>query len=525
MPGSRKKVLWVDDEIEFLRSHIMFLETRGYSVIPVFSGDDATELLKEKRDDFDIVLLDEQMPGKDGLTTLVEIKEMLPDLPVVMVTKSEEEQVMEEALGRKIDGYLTKPVNPSQILSVCKRLLDSKEIISSQVTQRFVRHYSENRSLLAGAMSVNDWIRLYDNLTYWDFELDSVDDEGLRQNHAGQKSDCNVVFGQFLVERYPQWIKGESNPPLLAKDVAAAHVRPLLDKDERVCFLVLDCMRLDQFWTMQSLLGKHFEIERHSSFSLLPTGTVFSRTALLSGMLPIDAVEAYPELAERLDNDDRSVTGRENEMLVNNLAAQGLDISDSCGFFSVTDSSDAHRLLEIIKEKQELRLLGVLVNFVDMLTQGRSDLSILQDIAPDESAYRALTNSWFQYSMLLQILRELAHQGMTVVLTADHGTILCSRGTEVYGTRDLHPDLRYRFGEKITCDERHALFLSSPEHFGLPAATADTACIIAKENYYLTRPEKFAEYHEHYRSAFNYGGISLEEVIVPVAVMRGKREG
>ncbi|HUI92308.1 MAG TPA: bifunctional response regulator/alkaline phosphatase family protein [Chitinivibrionales bacterium] len=522
MSGTRKKVLWADDEIEFLRAHIMFLETRGYSVTPVFSGHDAIHLIQENPKAFDIVLLDEQMPGKDGLTTLEEIKEMVPDLPVVMVTKSEEEHLMDEALGKKIDGYLTKPVNPSQILSVCKKLLDSKQIISTQITQKFVRSYSDIRLSMSTRMTAKEWTTLFDNLTKWDLELEKVEDEGLRQAHAGQKSDCNTAFGDFIAENYVQWLKGENNPPLLSPGVVEAFLVPRLREGKKVYFVVLDCMRLDQYCAIELLLRKYFDIERNYFFSILPTATPFARNALFAGKFPLDIAQDYPELWKTPSDDESSLNRFERQLLARKLKGCGLDFADDPKYVKILDASDSKEFLKKIGSYEKDRLVSIVVNFVDMLTHSRSTSTILQEIAPDEAAFRSLTQSWFQFSNIFAILKEFAAQDCTVILTTDHGSTLCTRGTEVYGSRELSKNLRYKFGENITCDERHALFLSDPTVFRLPAFSLNSYCIIARENYYFVYPDKFENFQKQYQNSFQHGGISMEEIIIPLAVMKPK---
>ena len=520
--ASRKKVLWVDDEIEFLRAHIMFLETRGYSVIPTFSGDDALHLLHEKPTEFDIVLLDEQMPGKNGLATLEEIKEFLPDLPVVMVTKSEEERVMEDALGKKIDGYLTKPVNPSQILSVCKRLLDSRQIISDQITQRFVRNYSENRIVLSSPLDTQGWIKLYDNLIRWDFELEKVQDEGLRQTHAGQKSDCNSRFSTVVMEQYASWVKGHDGPPTFSTDVVKKYLYPKVKEGRKVYFIVLECMRLDQYMAIESLLRDFYAIQRHCYFSILPTSSTFARSALFSGMFPADVVKIWPSVWPKTGPEEQQANPYEPKMLAHNLESLGIAPGSEPAYVSIANPTDAQQALQSIGKYASQRLVTIAVNFVNMLVQSHSTSAILKEIAPDESAFRGLTRSWFEYSALFQILKELSRQRCTIILTTDHGSVFCTRGSEVYGSKGLPKDIRYKFEKNITCDERHAIFLSDPGIYRLPAFPASPSCIIAKENYYFIYPDKFENYQQQYQSGFRYGGISMEEMIVPLAVMQPK---
>ena len=523
MAGSRKTVLWVDDEIEFLRAHIMFLETRGYSVIPVFTGDDAIHLIQEGPARFDIVLLDEQMPGKDGLTTLQEIKQLSPDLPVVMVTKSEEEQVMEDALGMKIDGYLTKPVNPSQILSVCKRLLDYWQIVTSRISQRFVRSFSEIRTRLSSGLDAWGWSSLYEELVRWDLELEKIEDEGIRQTHAGQKSDANAAFSQFVVENYPGWVRGREGVPPMISDVAERVIYPRLARGERTALVVLEGLRLDQYLGMERLLRRDFGIETQCYYSVLPTSPPFSRHALFAGMLPLDIAERYPKTVWGADEDEDSY-GPERGFLAGKLRDLGSRIKRAPRYVKVDDSESAGRLLNKLPSFRRSRFFSIVVNMVDLLTQSRSESNILREIAPDETAFRSLTQSWFQYSTLLQIIRKLGEQKCTVVLASDHGSVFCTRSTELYGSRGGGTG-RFRLGKDITCDERYAVHLSDPAVYGLPPLDPETVWVIARENYHFSAPENFKEYSRQYRTTFQHGGISMEEMIVPVAILRPKREG
>ena len=523
MATGRKRILWADDEIEFLRSHIMFLETRGYSVVPVFCGDDAIELVTDKPNDFDIVLLDEQMPGKSGLTTLEKIKEINPDLPVVMVTKSEEEQLMEDALGKKIDGYLTKPVNPSQILMVCKNLLDSKRIVSNNIAQKYIRNYSQNRSLLAGHLTIPQWIKLYENITGWDLVLETVDDEGLRQTHSGQKSDFNGKFSSDYIEHYAAWIRKESDTPMLSTKVIEKYVCPHLNDGKRTYMIVLSGMRLDQYIGIENILKKFYKVDRNYFFSTLPTDDTFARTSLLSGMFPNEVAEKYDppwSLGEGEEEDSLKSHLIEEQLLADNLARLGYPVpTDEPWFTRITDRLEPGHLQSRIESCRKSQLITFVVDFFDQVQHALSNSGILQELTNDESGMRALTRSWFKRSALLQLLRDIATQDCRVVIMSDHGSILCSRGTELYCARNWETHLRYKFGTGISCDERTIIYLSDPSHFGLPTFGDDTTCVIAKENYYFVAPDKFEHYNEHYRNTFQQGGVSMEEIIVPVSVL------
>jgi CheY-like chemotaxis protein len=515
MTGFRKKVLWVDDEIERLRAHILFLETRGYTVVPVFSGDDAIQLVKEQPDDFDIVLLDEQMPGKDGLTTLEEIKAIRPDLPVVMVTKSEEENVMEQALGKKIDGYLTKPVNPSQILIICKRLLDSKQFIAAEVKQRFLRNFSENATALRGHLGTQEWTRLYENLARWDAELDTIDDEGIRQTHAGQKSIANAAFSEFIIDRYGNWVKGENKPPVLSVGAMEKYVDPLLRDSEPVYLIIISGMRLDQYIGIEDTVRRYFKIQRNYFYSILPTSPRFARSAFFSGCFPDEIAGKYPDDWKKIETDRELSTDMQQSLIKDHMSIATIALPGGFACVPMTENETFHT--EIDKHNGK-KLTVIVADFVHLLTGTGSQSAIAQEIAPDDRALRSITRAWFEHSSLLQLLKKLSAKKCTVVLTSDHGTVYCALKTEVYGVRQLERGYRYRFGRDIRVDSRHVVELNDAKHYRLPSNKKTPQCIIAKENYYFTLPENFKEYHHENRNSFQQGGISMEEMIVPIGI-------
>ncbi len=521
MSMSRKKVLWVDDEIEFLRSHIMFLETRGYSVIPVFNGDDAIHIISEKPGEFDIVLLDEQMPGRNGLDTLVVLKDIAPDLPVVMVTKSEEEQVMESAMGLNIDGYLTKPVNPSQILQVCKQLLHSKEIMSSQIKHDFVRSYSSNRAAIQNKMDIAEWVSLYKKLTKWDLRLKGVKDEGIRQAHLGQKSDADKTFSNFVSAHYMQWMQGKGKVPLFSPQVLDQFVVPLVKKDERVVFIILDSMRLDQYYMIQPKLREYYTIEDHFFFSILPSSAEFSRPALLSGLYPKEIAQEYPKIWAEFDKEFALGDKQEASLHKKKLAKSDIK-SDMVEYLRFADEKNAQTFLKNKEKYSDKKLVTIVVDFFDLFIREQMTTKILRDIAPDEVGFRDLTEQWFDNSRVSQIFSELASQDVTVVFTSSNGSNLCTRGAEYYGDQESMKTLRYSYGEKITCDERYAFYMHEPELFNLPKGTEETSCIALRENYYFVNRDTYADYTDQYQNSFQQGGVSMYEMIVPLAIMRPK---
>jgi len=514
----KKRLLWVDDEIDLLRSHIIFLEGRGYEVSPASNGEDAISLIRKER--FDIVLLDEMMPGMDGLTTLENIKNIAPGVPVIMVTKSEEERLMDEAIGRRIDDYLTKPVNPSQILSACKRILDARRIQGLQLTKDYVSEFNKLKSQLAGGqLGWKEWARVHEDLSRWDLLLDGFPDVGLRQTHEDQKKEFNHSFGKYIEDSYRHWLK-EDNPPVLSVDVVAEYIYPLLAAKQQVFFVVIDCMRLDQWLALEEILGQYYNINRHLYYSILPTATPYARNALFSGLYPGEIAQQYAELWKPGTADDQSKNRYERQLLDRQLAKMGLKFSPDPKYVKILEVEEAANVSRKLSSYFDVPLTSLVFNFLDILAHGRSESEILQEIAPDETAFRSLMRSWFLHSHLFEILKALAQRDVAVVVTTDHGSVLCTRGTKAFGKKDTSTNLRYKYGNNLRCDTKQSLLINKPREYNLPAYSLNTTYIIAKEDFYFVYPTKFHQYQRQYKNSFQHGGISMEEMILPLAVMR-----
>jgi DNA-binding response OmpR family regulator len=409
MADARNKILWVDDEIELLRPHILFLEER-YLVRPAANADDAVSLVK--REAFDLVLLDEMMPGKDGLTALAEMKEIDPSLPVVMVTKNEEERLMEEAIGSRIDDYLTKPVNPSQILLTCKKILDSRKITGARVSRDYITEFNQIAQQLLNPLTWQDWINLYLRLCEWEIELDRHSDLSLRQMLAEQMRGCNAEFGKFIEKSYKSWVKQERSPEGQAAgqrrcsspDLVRHYVLPLLQQNRRVVFLVIDNLRLDQWLTIEPMLRDRFAITKEYYLSILPTATPYARNAIFAGKFPLDIERLHPELWEKDSDDDTSRNRYERQLLDAQLEELGVRLKPEPKYIKILEVNEARNVEKQIGSLADLPLLALVVNFVDILAHSRSDSEVLREITPDESAYRSLTKSWFEHSPLFRML-------------------------------------------------------------------------------------------------------------------------
>ncbi|MCK6557623.1 PglZ domain-containing protein [candidate division KSB1 bacterium] len=513
MSEARSKILWVDDEIELLKPHILFLEDKGYAVQPVTNADDAIQLIRDQQ--FDLVLLDEMMPGKDGLSALAEIKEINPALPVVMVTKNEEERLMEEAIGSRIDDYLTKPVNPSQILSTCKKILDRRKITGARVSREYIAEFNTISQRLLGPLTWENWIDIYVQLCEWEVELDRHDDLGLRQTLADQKREGNAEFGKYIEKNYPAWAAGRERPPL-SIDVVKDHVIPPVREGRRVTFIVIDNLRLDQWLTIEPLLRELFAVNRTHYLAILPTATPYARNAIFAGLFPREIQREHPELWAFDKDDDSSLNRHEHAFLEAQLRRLNVNPKPPLKYIKILDQNEARAVEKQIGSYAELPLLALVVNFVDILAHSRSDSEVLREITPDEAAYRSLTKSWFGHSSLYRILRELAQRGNTVIITSDHGSIRGMRGAKVIGDRETSTNLRYKFGRSLKADPKQAIIVQKPETYQLPSLSMTTNFLFAKEDYYFVYPTNYHHYLNHYRDSLQHGGVSMEEMILPI---------
>lgn len=515
MSPSEHKILWADDEIELLRPHILFLEEKGYRVTPVTNGTDAVACAARER--FDVVLLDETMPGLGGLATLEAIKEHDPSIPIVLVTKNEAESLMDDAIGRRIDDYLLKPIRPTQIFLALKRLLESDRLQESRRARDYVAELSRLRAESAEGLDWRGWVDLYGRNAQWDVELDTVDDQGLKQAQADQRRELNVEFSQMVEGSYERWARGEDGPPL-STDVVSKWVAPHLREGRRVTLIVIDCMRLDQWLTVEPLLRPYFNVEVDHHISILPTATPYSRNAIFSGLFPEEIHRMHAEFWQEGLGDERSKNRYERQLLDAQIARLKLQVK-STKYLKVYNVDEANNVRRNIGSLRDTQLVAIVFNFLDMLTHGRSESDLLKELAPDESAFRSVMRSWFLHSALFDALKWLAKQDCVVVVTTDHGAVLSRRSALVYGNRETSTNLRFKFGTNLSCEPRQAVHLKEPGRFRLPADGSHKSYMIAKEDFYFVYPTRFHEYENKYRGSFQHGGISLEEMILPVATL------
>lgn len=509
------RILWADDEIDLLKPHIRFLNEKGYSVTPVTNGSDALDKVKAER--FDMVFLDEQMPGLGGLETLSEIKSVLPDLPVVMITKSEEESLMEDAIGAKIADYLIKPVNPKQILLACKKILDAQIIIDEKTSQNYLQQFGGISMMLNDYLSPDEWVEVYQKLVSFDMQLDG--DEGARQILDDQIREAKGAFVRYIEENYSEWIN-ETDPnyrPVFSHDVLPHFVFPKLG-EKPVFFLLIDCMRYDQWLEFEKLLYPYFSIDKDFHYSILPTATPYSRNAIFSGLRPIDLAKRFPNEWKEAEGDEHSKNRYEEIFLEDLIERNRLNIK--ARYEKIVGSRDGRELLKNLPQLFNNDLNAIVINFVDILAHSRSDNKVLKEIAPDEKAYRALTRTWFEHSWLLEVFKRLAEKDCTVIVTSDHGALRALRDTKVIGDRETSTSLRYKYGRNLKGDPRHAIHIKNPKEFALPEHGVNTHYLIAKEDYYFVYPTNYHHYQNHYWDSMQHGGISMEEMLLPVLTLK-----
>jgi CheY-like chemotaxis protein len=516
MSQPRKRLLWVDDEIDLLRPHLLVVQGRGYHVDAVANGDDALELLRLAP--YDLVLLDEHMPGRSGLQVFDELRRLDPLVPVVMVTKSEEDQTMTEAIGRRVADYLVKPTSPRQVLSVVTRILEGDSIQQQRLTREFASRFHALSVGYGGVRGWREWADTYSELVDWELRLREAGEMGLIASLESLLDELRREFGRYVIGQYATWTHGAEDRPTLSTDVVSEFLLPLLSEYPTVLFVVIDCMRLDQWRTLLPLLAPHAEVEEALYYSILPTATPFSRNAIFSGLFPDELAEAHPAWWDL--SQEGSLNAHEEALFVEQLRAKvgrAVPVRYEKVFSSDDGQAVVHRLPQYLSQPG---VTSVVFNFVDMLTHGRSESSVLREVARDKEALRALTRQWFERSAALDAVREAMRLGVPVLITTDHGSIHCHRPVTVFAKRDTTQNLRYKFGDDLRAEDPQLVFASRNERaLRLPRGRAATNYVLGLEDVFFVYPTKLRQYQARYRGSFLHGGVSPEEMILPVALL------
>jgi len=515
----RRQILWADDEIDLLRPHIKFLELKGFVVTPVPNGEDALAALERQR--FDAVLLDENMPGLGGLATLDAIQSRDLTVPVILVTKSEEETLMEEAIGKRISDYLIKPINPSQVFLALKRMFDSGRLQETQRARDYVGEMQRWQSLDTRRLDWSGWADLALDISRWDVTFDQLPgEEGLKQAHQDLRRSLNQGFGRFIEQSYGDWVHGRAPRPLLSIDVVPRAVVPHLEAGRRVALIVVDCMRLDQWLTVEPMLEEYFDIQREYQCSILPTATPYSRNGIFSGLLPAQMLRQHPDWWQESGSEELTRNRFERQLLEAQLDRLKARPTRPIRYLKISDVDEARQARRQVSTFAGLGLVAMVYNFLDILAHGRSESELLQELAPDEAAFRSVMRAWFAHSPLYDVLRALSSQDCTVVITSDHGAVLARRASLVHGNRETSTSLRYKFGLNLNVDAREAVVLRNPMDFMLPDDGVNKNYILAREDYFFVYPTHFHEFERAFKGSFQHGGISIEEMVLPIATLQ-----
>jgi len=512
------KILWADDEIDLLKPHIIYLEGKGYDLTPAKSGDEALEILEENK--FDLIFLDENMPGLTGLETLTIIKEKHANIPVIMITKSEEESIMEEAIGSKIADYLIKPVNPNQILLAIKKNIDSSRLVEEKTTSNYQQEFRNISMKLSSYLNKEEWYDIFKKLTFWELELEKSGDNSVEQILEMQKTEANSQFFKFVKQNYKDWIQG-NDAPLMSHNIIKKKVAPLMSENKPTYMIVIDNLRYDQWKIIEPSVLEDFIVESDEMYtSILPTATQYARNAIFAGLLPSEIQKRHPNWWKN-DEDEGGKNMFEEEFLLDNLQMLGKGNSKA-SYTKITNIDIGRKAVNKIPNMKNNALNVIVYNFVDMLSHARTDMKVIKELADDDAAYRSLTASWFAHSPLKDIMKQIAKQDANVVITTDHGTINVNKPSKVIGDRNVNANLRYKQGRNLNYQKSDVFEMEKPLEFYLPIQNVSSKYIFAKEDMYFVYQNNYNQFVKFYKNTYQHGGVSMEEMLIPIITLRTK---
>ena len=513
----KNKILWVDDEIDFLKSHLIFLSDKGYEINTCTNGSDALDLVKKNQ--YDIILLDENMPGISGIETLKQIKKINTNLKVIMITKSEEENIMEEAIGKEISDYLIKPVNPNQILLSLKKNLKEKELIKDNNVLEYQQEFRNLSSKMIGVSDYNQWIELYKEIINWEIKLSEINDSTMVEILKTQKSEANSLFAKFIEKNYSKWLNS-SESPTLSNNLIKNHLIKELGTNPTI-FIVIDNLRYDQWMIVEPLILDYYKKESEIAYySILPTTTQYARNSLFSGLMPLKIKEKYPKFWKD-DYEDGGKNLFEYELLDKNLEDIYFAKIDH-EYFKITNLKNGLKLANSLKGKINNKLTTIVYNFVDMLSHSKTEMEMIKELASNDKAYRSLTKSWFENSPLFEIIKNAQDLGFKLIITTDHGTINVKNPAKIIGDKNTSQNLRYKTGKSLTYNHKENISYNNPEEVGLPKTSINSSYVFSKEDYYLVYPNNYNHYSNYFRNTYQHGGVSMEEMIIPFIVLNPK---
>ena len=509
-------LLWADDEMELLKAHLLFLEKKGYEVVTVTNGTDAIEECKQRT--FDLVLLDEMMPGLSGLETLQRIKELTPQTPVVMVTKSEEEDIMNQAIGQQIADYLIKPVNPNQILLTLKKNIHRREIVTETVQTNYQQQFQQLSMQIMDCSSWQDWVDIYRKLVRWELELSQTDSQ-MTEMLEMQKQEANHGFAKYIKKNYLDWVQGSAHP-MMSNEIFKTKIFPLLNEGEKVFLVVLDNFRFDQWKMLEQELASDFVIDEDLYCSILPTATQYARNAIFSGLMPDQIAKMFPDLW--VDEDEEEGKNL-NEAPLIQTQLERYRRKNTFSYHKINTSAEAEKLVQQLNTLEKNDLNVVVFNFIDMLSHARTESKMVRELANNESAYRSITLSWFRHSVIADLFRQLAQTDYRVIITTDHGSIRANNPVKIIGDRNTNTNLRYKLGKNLAYDSKDLFVIKEPRKAMLPSPNISTSYVFATGDDFFAYPNNYNYYVSYYRNTFQHGGISMEEMLIPIITLKGKK--